>query len=162
MLEFSRPIWLLLLLALPAIVWLALRMSYASLGPYQKWISLGLRIIIWLLLVGALAGVQFVRLSDRVSVVVALDSSDSIDDTQVPAVEAALEEARKTMKKDDTLGRVYFGADALLEFLPVAGPSEQTRPDEDHPDARQLSPTSARRCSWRPPAFPTTRRSGWC
>lgn len=125
MLEFSRPIWLLLLLALPAIVWLALRMSYASLGPYQKWISLALRVVIWLLLVGALAGVQFVRLSDRVSVVVALDSSDSIDDSQLPSVEDALNKARETMKKDDTLGRVYFGADALLEFLPVASPSEQ-------------------------------------
>lgn len=125
MLEFSRPIWLLLLLGLPAIVWLALRLSYASLGPYQKWLSLALRVVIWLLLVASLAGVQFVRLSDRVSVVVAVDSSDSVDDARLPAVEAALDEARETMKKDDTLGRVYFGADALLEFLPVASPSEQ-------------------------------------
>jgi len=125
MLEFSRPIWLLLLLALPAIVWLALRLSYASLGPYQKWLSLAVRIIIWVLLVCALAGVQFVRLSDRVSVVVAVDTSDSIEDEQLPVIEAALDEARETMKKDDTLGRVYFGADALLEFMPVASPSEQ-------------------------------------
>ncbi|MBN2080857.1 VWA domain-containing protein [bacterium] len=124
MLEFSRPIWLLLLLALPAMVWLALRLSYASLGPFQKWISLALRIIIWTLLVFALAGVQFVRMSDRVSVVVAVDTSDSIDEAYLPPIEQQLEEARKTMKKDDSLGRVYFGAEALLEFLPVASPSD--------------------------------------
>ncbi len=125
MLEFSRPVWLLLLLALPAIGWLALRLSFASLGPYQKWISLGVRIIVWTLLVCALAGVQFVRLSDRVSVVVALDSSDSIDGAQLPAVQAALEEARTAMRKDDSLGKVNFGADAYLEFLPAPGVDER-------------------------------------
>ena len=99
MLEFSRPIWLLLALVLPGIWWLALKASYASLGPYQKWISLGLRTIIWLLLVFSLAGAQFVRLSDRVSVVVVRDSSDSVDDAQFGMVMADIEEARKTMRR---------------------------------------------------------------
>ena len=61
MLTISQPIWLLLLFALPGIWWLALRMSYASLGPYQRWISLGVRIVVWVLLTCALAGVQFVH-----------------------------------------------------------------------------------------------------
>lgn len=125
MLEFSRPIWLLLLLVLPAMVWVALRLSYASLGPYQKWISIALRVIIWVLLVCALAGVQFVKLSDRVSVVLTMDSSDSVDTTRMPGIMAALEESRRAMKKDDSLGKVNFAADAYLEFLPVQGMDEQ-------------------------------------
>jgi uncharacterized membrane protein len=125
MLEFSRPIWLLLLLALPAIVWLALRQSYASLGPFQKWLSLAVRCIVWTLLVCALAGVQFVRVSDRVSVVVARDTSDSVDQAQLQAALGQLETARKSMKKDDSLGKVNFGADAMLEFLPQPGVGEQ-------------------------------------
>src|SRR5438874_534578 len=109
MLEFSRPIWLLLLLALPAIGWLALKQSYASLGPFQKWLSIAVRAVVWTLLVCALAGVQFVRVSDRVSVVVARDTSDSVDQGQLQAALGQLETARKSMKKDDSLGKVNFG-----------------------------------------------------
>ena len=129
MLEFTRPIWLLLLLALPAIWWLALRMSYASLGPGQKWVSLALRTVIWLLLVFSIAGVQFVRISDRVSVVVVRDSSDSIDDPQVQGALSEVEIARQEMKKDDTLGLVNFGRDAYLEFLPRSGVDERALRD---------------------------------
>ena len=125
MLEFARPEWLLLLLAIPGIVWLALRLSYASLGPFQKWLSLGLRLVVWVLLVCALAGVQFVKQSDRVSVMLAFDESDSIDKVQIPALMDQLEEARKTMKKDDTLGKLTFGADPSLEYLPVAGVDDE-------------------------------------
>ncbi|MDQ3024770.1 MAG: VWA domain-containing protein, partial [bacterium] len=121
MLEFSRPIWLLLLLAIPAIYWLGIRASYASLGPWQKWISFVVRIIIWLLLVFSLAGAQFVRYSDRVSVMVVRDSSDSIDDGQLTAIDAELALALDTMKKDDSLGKVNFGADAYIELLPKQG-----------------------------------------
>ena len=121
MLEFLRPVWLLLLLALPAIWFVALRFSYASLGPAQKWVSLAIRTIIWLLLVFSLAGAQFVRISDRVSVVVAVDSSDSVDESQVVGVITELEKSREEMRKDDSLGKVNFGADAYLEYLPQPG-----------------------------------------
>ncbi|MCC7478109.1 VWA domain-containing protein [bacterium] len=125
MLEFSRPIWLLLLLAIPALAFVALRLSYASLGPYQKWISLAVRVIVWVLLVFSAAGAQFVRHSDRVSVIVVKDSSDSIDDSQVAQVMSAVETARQTMRKDDSLGKVNFGADAYLEYLPQPGTDER-------------------------------------
>lgn len=125
MLEFTRPTWLLLLLALPAIWWLALRMSYASLGPVQKWVSLLVRTVIWVLLVFSLAGVQFVRVSDRVSVVLAMDASDSVDQGQAAAAMAQLEQSLEGMKKDDTLGKVNFGADAYLEYLPQPGVDEE-------------------------------------
>lgn len=125
MLTFAKPIWLMLLLALPAIVWLALRLSYASLGPFQRWLSLGIRCVVWILLVFALAGAQFVRISDRMSVVIARDSSDSIDEAQLPQIQAALEEARRSMHKNDSLGKVNFGASAYLEFLPQPGVDER-------------------------------------
>jgi Mg-chelatase subunit ChlD len=129
MLTFSQPTWLLLLLALPGIWWLALRMSYASLGPYQRWISLAVRIVVWVLLAGALAGVQFVRKSDRLSVVVVRDASDSVDDPQLAAVMGELEDARKTMRKDDSLGKVNFAAEAKLEFLPKPGVDDRQLAD---------------------------------
>jgi uncharacterized membrane protein len=121
MLEFSRPVWLFLLLALPAIVWLGLRFSFASLGPYQRLVSILIRCMIWSLLVCALAGVQFVRISDRVSVMLARDSSDSIDRPLMDQALTDIEAARKTMRKDDSLGKLNFGANALLEFLPQPG-----------------------------------------
>lgn len=125
MLEFSRPIWLLGLLALPGIFWLAHKLSYASLGPYQKWFSLAVRITVWVLLVFSLAGAQFIRRSDRVSVVLVRDSSDSISDAGFLAVLSEIEAARQTMRKDDSLGKVSFGANAYLEFLPQPGVSDR-------------------------------------
>lgn len=125
MIDFTRPIWLLLLLVLPGIAWVALRMSFASLGPTQKWVSLGLRIVIWFLLVSALAGVQLVHRLDRVSVVVLRDSSDSVDNAQLAAMDAPLEIMRQGMQKDDTLGRVNAGALAYVENLPLGGMDEQ-------------------------------------
>ena len=68
-----------------------------------------------------MAGAQFVRYSDRVSVMVVRDSSDSIDDSQLSAVDAELSKAVDTMKKDDSLGKVNFGADAYIELLPKQG-----------------------------------------
>ncbi|MCB1187912.1 VWA domain-containing protein [bacterium] len=121
MIDFTRPVWLLLLLAIPGIAWVAMRMSFASLGPVQKWVSLGLRIVIWFLLVSALAGVQLVHRLDRVSVVVVRDSSDSIDNEDVGTVNSSLEVMREGMKKDDTLGRVNTGALAYVENLPING-----------------------------------------
>src|SRR5690606_6619738 len=119
-----RPIWLLLLLAIPGIAWVAMRMSFASLGPVQKWVSLGLRIVIWFLLVSALAGVQFVHRLDRVSVVVVRDSSDSVNSDELAALNPVLEQMRQGMQKDDTLGRVNAGALAYVETLPLGGMDE--------------------------------------
>ncbi|MEZ5339313.1 MAG: VWA domain-containing protein [bacterium] len=126
MIDFTRPEWLLLLLALPGIAWVAMRMSFASLGPVQKWVSLGLRIVIWFLLVSALAGVQLVHRLDRVSVVVVRDSSDSVNGEDMTALDGSLELMRQGMQKDDTLGRVNTGALAYVENLPLNGVDEDT------------------------------------
>lgn len=121
MLEFSRPQWLFLLLALPGLIWVAQRLSYASLGPWQSIISQAVRTIIWVLLCFSVAGAQFVRRSDRMSVIVVRDASDSMDKAQFPGIDAELDKAREEMRKDDTLGKVNFGADAYIEFMPQPG-----------------------------------------
>lgn len=134
MLEFTRPVWLLLLLAIPLLVYVALKLSYASLGPFQKWGGIAMRVIIWVLLTCALAGVQFVQWSDKVSVVVAIDQSDSVDDAYIMGELAKIEEAREEMKKDDTLGKIVFGAESFLEYLPLEGVTdEMLRSQETEP-----------------------------
>jgi uncharacterized membrane protein len=78
-------------------------------------VSLGLRTTIVLLLVLALAGTQWVRASNDLSVVFLLDVSDSVDldarEQAVGFVRAALAD----MGPDDRAALVLFGADALVE-----------------------------------------------
>ena len=61
--------------------------------------------------------------------VIVRDASDSVDDQQLAAVMGDLEEARKTMRKDDSLGKVNFGANAYLEFLPQPGVDDRLLTD---------------------------------
>src|SRR5581483_4677947 len=53
-LEFTQPWWLLLLLLVPVIVYLSYR-SLAGLGPVRRWLAIGLRSSLVILLTLALA-----------------------------------------------------------------------------------------------------------
>lgn len=75
--QFTRPMWLVLLGLVPWVVLVA-RRSLAGLGSTRKWIVIGLRSGIVALLVAALAEPRVNRPSENVTVLFLLDRSQSI------------------------------------------------------------------------------------
>ncbi len=76
-LGFDHPNYLWLLLALPLLWWIGYR-SLASLGSFRRLFALLFRSVVWTAIVFALAGVQLVWVSDRMTVMYLLDQSESI------------------------------------------------------------------------------------
>lgn len=110
---FTSPWFLLLLLALPIIVWL----GWPSRGPSRRreTISLLLRLLIAVLLVVGLAGLEVRRGADELSVVYLVDHSDSMP---AGAQQVALDYVRQAMQKmgpRDRSAVVIFGGDAVVE-----------------------------------------------
>src|SRR5689334_7346014 len=110
---FTSPWFLLLLLALPLIVWL----GWPSRGPSRRreTISLALRLLIATLLVVGLAGLEVRRGADELSVVYLVDHSDSMP---AGAQQAALDYVRQAMQQmgpRDRSAVVVFGGDAVVE-----------------------------------------------
>lgn len=121
---FAYPAYLFGLLLLAPTVWLwwlgrtahsRVRARRADARRIRDAFSLILRVSILLLLVFSLAGLQWVRASDELAVVFALDVSDSVD---VQARKAAVDFVRAAlveMGPDDRAALVLFGSDALVE-----------------------------------------------
>src|SRR5687767_8263369 len=110
---FTAPLFLLLLLTLPLLIWL----GRPSRGPSRarEWFSLGLRLFIALLLIGGLAGLELTRPSNKLSVVFLVDHSDSIPDQARQLQLNYVREALQHMKSSDRAAVILFGGDALVE-----------------------------------------------
>ena len=80
---FVRPWYLVLLVLLPAL-WVFSFRSLAGLGRFRRLFALAFRTLVFVLIVLALAEVQMLRTSDRLTVIYLLDQSESI-----PAAAAA-------------------------------------------------------------------------
>ena len=76
-LGFDNPSYLWLLLGLPLLWYLGYE-SLGALGKFRRWFALFFRTAVWTAIVFALAGVQMVWVSDRVTVMYLLDQSESI------------------------------------------------------------------------------------
>jgi Mg-chelatase subunit ChlD len=132
-LRFGEPEFLLLLPALALFWWIG-RRSLAGLPPARRRAALTLRIGIALLLILALARLQWRSASDRVAVTFVLDWSDSIPHRpaefrtamQQYVREAAETEARLRGEPDLT-GLIYFGSDATVEHPPSPAPPSRER-----------------------------------
>lgn len=117
--RFTSPLFLLLLLLVPAAAW----MGWPASGPARRReiTSLLLRLIIIICLVFSLAGLEIVRGGNNLAVVFLVDVSDSMPqeaiDTEVDYVRAALEE----MRPEDQAAVILFGGDALVERSMSAG-----------------------------------------
>ena len=115
---FDRP-WYLLLLALAPLLWWLGRNSLTGLGAFRRVVVYGLRTAVLLLLVLALAELQWVRQSHRLTVIYLLDQSLSIDVAQRQAmiryVNTAVERHRDG---EDRAGVIVFGRDASVEIPP--------------------------------------------
>src|SRR5204862_4603027 len=75
--EVAQPLWLLLLLLIPVVVWMSYR-SLAGLGPVRRWVAISLRCLVILLLTLSLAELRLRRPNDTTTVLFVVDRSLSI------------------------------------------------------------------------------------
>jgi uncharacterized membrane protein len=124
---FEYP-WLLSLLIIIPLIWFVSFTSLASLGPGRRLAALLFRSIVMLLIIFAIAGIQWVWLSNKVSVIYVLDQSDSIDrEKRDMMLKYAIDsvKAHRQGDRDDQAGLIVFGRESAIEFPPY---------DDDLPD----------------------------
>jgi uncharacterized membrane protein len=133
----AEPGWLVLLLLIPLTVWWSFR-SLAGLGPVRRWVALGLRCSLLLLLCLALAEVYLLRASDTLTVLFLWDQSLSIPeefdprDTKEPKTDLVKERHLKFINDAvalrgskhlrDSAGLIVFGRYPRLELPPSSVP----------------------------------------
>ncbi len=138
--EFSQPWWLLLLLLVPGIVYLSYR-SLAGLGPVRRWLAIGLRSSLVILLALALAEARLRHANENLTVLFLVDRSLSIPEQYDQSAEARATRARidqrwerikrfineAVEKRDlahdrDKAGIIVFGRRPRLELPPSDAP----------------------------------------
>ena len=121
MLVFNYPGYLLLLLLLPVMWWFSFG-SLSGLGRWRRLMALGLRTLVMLLIVAALAEMQYQQTSDKLTVIYLLDQSLSIPEARREAmisyVNASIRDQRNA-EKSDRAGVIVFGRNAEVEIPPV-------------------------------------------
>jgi len=117
LLAFDSPGYLLLLALLPLLWWFSLR-SLAQLGRARRYIAIGLRTLLLVLLVAALAEIRIVRTSGRLTVFYLLDQSQSIPVQQRQAMIKYVNAEILEHREDNIVGVIVFGRDAAIEIPP--------------------------------------------
>lgn len=128
-LAFDSPWFLLLLAALPLLWWTSVR-SLAGLGNVRRALAILLRSVIFTLLVLALAEVQWVRTSDRLTVIYLLDQSLSVSQAQSDAAIKYINEsirAHRDNNREDRAGVIIFGTEPAMELPPLDAPQVMPR-----------------------------------
>ncbi len=114
--SFTTPAALLLLLALPFLVWLVRpARGWQGARPRSGWPGLILRLLIAGLIILSLAGAQLVRAVDNLAVVFLVDASDSMSVESAAAAEQYVREAVAAMPPNDRAAVILFGGNALVE-----------------------------------------------
>ena len=133
--RFEAPGYLALLGLLPLLVVFSIR-SLAGLGPVRRWVAIGMRCLVVSCMVCALAGAQWTRRTDDLSVVFLLDRSRSVpQDKQWQAFEFVQNAGQPMRKTRDRLGIVAFDGKPAVEQLPMGAVgikqvSEPLEPDQ--------------------------------
>ncbi len=118
--QFTHPFYLLLLIpALAWVFWFAWK-SDVQVAPWRRWLALGIRLVVLLALVFALAGLQWRRPMEGMNVFFVLDRSDSIPSTQQDSAKDYVVRAANQKKNVDKAGLIVFGAEASIESSPNA------------------------------------------
>jgi Mg-chelatase subunit ChlD len=116
-LSFIYPSFLWLLLLLGPLLALAL-LAPRRLPRVRFWSSIVLRLLLFIFLIGSLAGTQVVQSVDDLTTVFLVDSSDSVSPEERTRAEAFIQSALATMREGDKAAIVAFGANALVERVP--------------------------------------------
>jgi uncharacterized membrane protein len=118
--QFTHPYYLLLLApALAWVIWFAWKTD-VQVSPWRRWTALGIRTVVLIALVFAIAGLQWLRPMEGMNVFFALDRSDSIPSPQQEAAREYVNRICKEKKKEDKAGVIVFGAEASIEASPNA------------------------------------------
>jgi uncharacterized membrane protein len=128
-LEPLEPFWLVLLLLVPWVVWFSYR-RLAALGSTRRVIAIGLRSLIVILVVFALAEMHARRTEDRLTVLFLWDRSLSVPAEYEGDVNKREERIKKFIndsvmkrgpaKQNDRIGVITFGKQPRLELPPHA------------------------------------------
>ncbi len=119
---FGNPWWLILIpMIVPPLIWMSYR-SLAGLGPVRQTLAILFRTAVITLIVLALAELQSVRRTDRLTTMFLLDVSNSMPKEQQKAALDYVAEASKKRRRDDMVGLVVFGREPRVEVPPA--PSE--------------------------------------
>ncbi len=124
---FQHTWYLLLLLLIPLVWWLGLK-SLAGLGPWRRSIAIALRTAVMLLVIFAIAGIQWIWFSEKLTVIYLLDQSDSIPVAKRQLMfEYAIQSVKehRHSERQDRAGLIVFGREASIEVPPF---------DEDLPN----------------------------
>ena len=130
-LGFEQPIYLLVLLFLPILWWIGAK-PLAALGQFRRFLAISIRSVLWIILVLALAGVQWVWTSERLTVMYILDQSESIPAAKRQVMlQYVIESVRKhrNRAREDRAGIIVFGREASIEIPPF---------DDDIPEIGRL------------------------
>jgi len=118
--QFTHPYYLLLLLpALAWVIWFAWKTD-VQVSPWRRWTALGIRILVLIALVFAIAGLQWLRPMEGMNVFFALDRSESIPSPQQEEAKDYVNRISKEKRREDKVGVIVFGAEASIESSPNA------------------------------------------
>lgn len=117
--RFAEPIWLILLLLVPAFWWLGARLR--TVARTRRIATLVVRTLIVLALVFALAQLELVRRSNLLTVYYLLDLSDSVPGASQERARALVTELNRRMTSRDEAGMIVFGAVPSLETPATVG-----------------------------------------
>ena len=120
-LAFDSAGYLVLLALIPVLWWLSYR-GLSGLGRWRRLFAMALRSLVLMLVIFALADMQYQRKSDRLTVIYLLDQSLSIPIAQRQAmidyVNTSID-THRSEEKGDRVGVIVFGRDAAVEIPPV-------------------------------------------
>ncbi len=117
-LSFDYPWYLALLLFLPLMWWFSFR-SLSGLGSIRRAFAIALRSIVFTLIIAALAEINIVRTSDRLTVIFLLDQSSSIpEDRRHAMIEYTNEAIHRYRQEHNKTGVIVFGREAAIEIPP--------------------------------------------
>ena len=138
-LSFEQPWWLLLLLLVVPLAWLA-RRSEPVLGAFKARLSLMLRILVVLLLTGSLSRPMLERRGEGVSVVVVADESRSIPlAVRRQAEQFVQKAAEQRPNPQDRVGVVTVAAEPQIQALPEVSTVIQSLSHPGETDASDLA-----------------------
>lgn len=132
-LYLEEPIWLWMLAGAIVMAWTGL-MLFQAMAPVRRWVSVLVRVLLVLAVIGLLGGLAMLRTTDRLAVVAVVDVSGSVqrffserdaDGRQLSVRESVRRYLERTLGQrrfDDLAGIVVFDGDAATVTLPSQPP----------------------------------------